>query len=117
MDDYLNIMRKFVSIQEIEDFVNDVLDLRIYYVNSQFDQMQDHIKKMMFKYQKETIMWNTINTVQPISTEQKYRSAEHFLQFEGAKLLQKNVPNYQCILLPNEVAVINNILNLFSPES
>ncbi len=117
MDDYLTIMRKFVSIQEIEDFVNDVRYLRHYNKMNQFDQMQDHIKKVMLKYRKETLMWNAVNTERPISTDQKYRNAEHFLQYEGAMLLRKNVPNYPCILLPNEVAVINNILNLFSPKS
>lgn len=117
MDDYLKILQKFTNIQEIGEFIIDVLDLRIYYLDRQFERMQDHIGRMMFKYQKETIIWNTINTEQPISAEQKYRNAEQFMQFEGANLLWKNVPNYQFILPPNESAVIDNILNLFSPES
>lgn len=108
--DYLQIYEKFKDTKEIKDYIDDVLELRHYYVTQQFTQMQNHIQKLMSKYFAETLVWNAVNTSQPITIEQSYINAENFLQMQGAIILTRNVKNFTQLLSEDEVAFVETMI-------
>ena len=109
MTDYLKIYEKFKDVKEVKDYFDDAILLRHYYSTQQFAQMQDHIRKLMNKYLVETLLWNTVNTSQPTTTEQSYINAEHFLQMQGAILITNAVKNYAQRLSKEEIEFIKSL--------
>ena len=112
MTDYLEIYEKFKDAKEVKDYINDVILLRHYYATRQFSEMQDHIRKLMNKYLVETLVWNTVNTSQPITVEQSFVNAESFLQMQGAKIIAEKVKNYTKHLTEDEKAFVESMIKL-----
>ena len=110
MADYLKIYEKFKEVKEVKDYIDDVILLRHYYATQQYAQMQDHIRKLTFKYLVEAITWNTVNRVMPNTYEQAYINAENFLQVQGAIIVVKTVNHYVQQLTENEAAFIESII-------
>ena len=110
MTDYLKIYEQFKDVQEVRDYIDDVIHLRHYYATQQYSQMQDHIQKLMNKYLVETLVWNTVNTSQPTTVEQSYINAENFLQMQGAKIIAEKVKDYAQRLNESEKAFIEYMI-------
>lgn len=60
------------NVKEVADYINDVLKLRYYYANQQYELMWQHINRIAQKYAVETTVWNTVNTESPKTDEQAY---------------------------------------------
>ena len=110
MADYLKIYEKFKDVKEVKDYIDDVILLRHYYATQQYSQMQDHIRKLTFKYPVEAITWNTVNRVMPNTYEQAYINAENFLQVQGAIIVVKTVTHYAQYLTEDEAAFIESMI-------
>ena len=112
MTDYLKIYEKFKDVKEVTDYIDDVITLRHYYATRQFLEMQDHIRKLMNKYFTETLVWNAVNTAQPMTIEQSYVNAENFLQMQGAIIIAKSVKNYVQRLTEDEEVFFESLIKL-----
>lgn len=110
--DYLKVYEKFENVKEVADYINDVLKLRYYYVNQQYELMRQHISSAAQKYAGETIVWNTVNNVPPQTDEQAYINAENFLKAKGAIIITENVKNYRQYLTQEEKAFIESMIEL-----
>ena len=110
MADYLKIYEKFKDVKEVKDYIDDVIILRHYYATQQYSQMQDHIRKLTFKYPVEAITWNTVNRVMPNTYEQAYINAENFLQVQGAKIIAEKVKDYAQRLNESEKAFVESMI-------
>ena len=91
MNDYLELFEKFKDENEkdIVDLIDEVKKLRFYYSTQQYDSMLQHIKELTRKYALETLVWNSVNKVQPITYDQSYQNAEVFLRSKGLIMLIK----------------------------
>ncbi len=89
MNDYLEIFYKFREDKEITDLIDDVQKLRFYYSTKQHDAMIQHINNLTIKYLTEALVWNSVNTIQPVNYEQSYQNAEDFLKAKGIDMLIK----------------------------
>ena len=78
MNDYLNSLEPYKDNKEISDLIDEVKKLREYYYTQQYDKMQEHINKLMLKYLAETITWNAIHPIKPITHQESYINAEVF---------------------------------------
>ena len=78
MNDYLNSLEPYKDNKEISDLIDEVKKLREYYYTQQYDKMQEHINKLMLKYLAETITWNAIHPIKPITQQESYINAEVF---------------------------------------
>ena len=112
MTDYLKIYEKFKDVKEVKDYIDDVILLRHYYATQQYTQMQDHIRKLTFKYPVEAITWNTVNRVMPNTYEQAYINAENFLQVQGAKIIVEKGKDYAQRLNEGEKTFIEPMIKL-----
>lgn len=110
MKNYLEILEKFKDVKEIDDLINGVNKLRYYYTTRQYQNMQEHINALTTKYFIETIAWNTVNPVMPITYEQSYLNAEHFLQTQCIKILIEKVTDFKQRLTKEEVAIIDSVI-------
>ena len=110
MTDYLKTYEKFKDVKEVKDYIDDVILLRHYYASQQYSQMQDHIRKLTFKYPVEAITWNTVNRVMPNTYEQAYINAENFLQVQGAIIVAKTVTHYVQHLTEDEAAFVKSMI-------
>ena len=110
MADYLKIYEKFKDVKEVKECIDDVVLLRHYYAIQQYSQMQDHIRNLMNKYLVETLVWNAVNTSQPITFEQSYINAESFLQMQGAKIIVEKVKDYAQRLNDGEKTIIESLI-------
>ena len=70
MNDYLNSLEPYKDNKEISDLIDEVKKLREYYYTQQYDKMQEHINKLMLKYLAETITWNAIHPIKPITHQE-----------------------------------------------
>ena len=89
MNDYLEIFYKFREDKEITDLIDDVQKLRYYYSTQQHDVMIQHINNLTIKYFTEALVWNSVNTIQPVNYDQSYQNAEDFLKAKGIDILIK----------------------------
>lgn len=110
MKDYVKIYEKFKDVKEVKNYIDDVILLRQYYASQQFAKMQEHIQKLMNKYFAETLVWNAVNTSQPITIEQAYINTENFLQMQGALLITKAVKNYAQRLSKEEIEFVKSLV-------
>ena len=110
MEDYLKIYEKFKDVKEVKDYIDNVVLLRHYYATQQFAQMQDHIRKLTFKYPVDAIAWNTVNRVMPNTYEQAYINAENFLKVQGAIIIAKTVNHYVQHLTEDEAVFIESMI-------
>ena len=74
MNDYLNSLEPYKDNKEISDLIDEVKKLREYYYTQQYDKMQEHINKLMLKYLAETITWNAIHPIKPITTKEQLKA-------------------------------------------
>ena len=87
MSDYLNFLEPYKDIREISDLIDEVKKLRECYYTQQYDKMQEHINKLMLKYLAETMTWNAIHPIRPITYQEAYINAEVFLRAKGIHIL------------------------------
>ena len=73
MNDNLNFLEPYKDNKEISDLIDEVKKLREYYYTQQYDKMQEHINKLMLKYLAETITWNAIHPIKPITHQESYK--------------------------------------------
>ena len=78
MNDYSNSLEPYKDNKEISDLIDEVKKLREYYYTQQYDKMQEHINKLMLKYLAETMTWNAIHPINPITHQESYITAEVF---------------------------------------
>ena len=78
MNDYLNSLEPYKDNKEISDLIDEVKKLREYYYTQQYDKMQEHINKLMLKYLAETITWNAIHPIKPITHQESYIMQKFF---------------------------------------
>ena len=89
MNDYLELFKKFKDEKDIVDLIDEVKKLRFYYSTQQYDSMLQHINDLTKKYALETLVWNSVNKVQPITYDESYQNAEVFLRSKGLIMLIK----------------------------
>lgn len=106
MNDYLILFDEYKSIKEMADLIEEVKELRRYYYTHQYTEMQEHIRKITYKYPIETIAWNTIHPYTPETAQQAYTSAETFLRCKGFFILIKNGERVADQLSSTEIAQI-----------
>lgn len=109
MNDYLEIFEKFKDVKDIIDIYNEVLLLRAYYRAGQYEDMQKHIIHLMNKYDLETRVWNSANTVPPQSYYQSFINAENFLCAKGVKIIVEKAMGYKNRLTPDEISFIESV--------
>ncbi len=112
MQDFLEIYKKFDGIKELKDCIDEINNLRDYYYAKQFEAMARYINEITCKYPDDAGVWNTINPIPPETYDQAYINAENFLRTRGAVIIAKTITNYVQELLPDEVVLIKNALNL-----
>lgn len=110
MKDYLELFEKFKVDKEIVDLIDDVRKLRFYYSTKQYDSMLQHINVLMRKYALETLVWNSVNKVQPITYDQSYQNAEAFLCSKGLTMLVKQGYDLSQYLRQEEIAFIEKMI-------
>ncbi len=66
----LELLLKFDNIKEVAELIDDITTLRKYFYSEDYERMQEHIQKLMIKYCKETIYWNSVYTNQSQNFEQ-----------------------------------------------
>ena len=110
MNDYLELFEKFKDDKEIVDLIDDVRKLRFYYSTQQYDSMIQHINDLMKKYVLETLVWNSVNKVQPITYDQSYQNAEVFLRAKGLIMLMKKGYKLSQYLRQEEINYIEQLL-------
>ncbi|MCM1260118.1 MAG: hypothetical protein NC182_04175 [Prevotella sp.] len=88
MSDYL---KEFKDIKKMGELIEEIFELKKLYTSYKFREMKQHIINLMNKYSLETMLWNTINTVQPQSYYESYVSAEAFLKAQGEAIISKVV--------------------------
>ena len=110
MNDYLELFEKFKDDKEIVDLINDVKKLRFYYSTRQYDSMLQHIKELTRKYTLETLVWNSVNKVQPITYDQSYQNAEVFLHSKGLIMLIKKGYDLSQHLKQEEINYIQQLI-------
>ena len=108
MNDYLNSLEPYKDNKEISDLIDEVKKLREYYYTQQYDKMQEHINKMMLKYLAETITWNAIHPIRPITYQEAYINAEVFLRAKGIRILLDKGLKRRDQLTSEELALIES---------
>jgi hypothetical protein len=76
-------LKKIIKISEVKKLRND-------YNQGKYAKMQQLISRIMAKYLVETFLWNSVNTVSPITNKQKYLGAEDFLRLMGFKIMTRS---------------------------
>ena len=110
MADYLKIYEKFKDVEEVKDYIDDVILLRQYYATQQFAQMQNHIRNLTMKYPLEAFTWNIGHPIMPNTYEQAYINAESFMQGQGAIIVVKTVTHYVQRLTEDEAAFVESMI-------
>ena len=108
MNDYLNSLEPYKDNKEISDLIDEVKKLRECYYTQQYDKMQEHINKLMLKYLAETITWNAIHPIKPITHQESYINAEVFLRSKGIHILLDKGLKHRDQLTSEEVALIES---------
>ena len=111
MNDYLNSLEPYKDIREISDLIDEVKKLREYYYTQQYDKMQEHINKLMLKYLAETITWNAIHPIKPITHQESYINAEVFLRAKGIHILLDKGLKRRDQLTSEELALIESSIS------
>ena len=111
MNDYLNSLEPYKDNKEISDLIDEVKKLREYYYTQQYDKMQEHINKMMLKYLAETITWNAIHPIRPITYQEAYINAEVFLRAKGIRILLDKGLKRRDQLTSEELALIESSIS------
>ena len=110
MNDYLELFEKFKDDKEVVDLIDDVKKLRFYYSTQQYDSMLQHIKELTRKYALDTLVWNSVNKVQPITCDQSYQNAEAFLRSKGLIMLIKKGYDLSQHLKQEEINYIQQLI-------
>ena len=108
MNDYLNSLEPYKDIREISDLIDEVHKLRECYYTQQHEKMQQHINNLMIKYLAETITWNAIHPIKPITHQESYINAEVFLRAKGIHILLDKGLKHRDQLTSEEVALIES---------
>ena len=108
MNDYLNSLEPYKDIKEISDLIDEVKKLRECYYTQQYDKMQEHINKLMLKYLAETITWNAIHPIKPITHQESYINAEVFLRAKEIHILLDKGLKHRDQLTSEELALIES---------
>lgn len=110
MNDHLTIFEQFKKEKEILDLIDDIKKLRFYYSTQQYDSMLQHINDLTKKYALETLVWNSVNKVQPITYDQSYQNAEVFLRSKGLVMLVKKGCDLSQYLNQEEIHTIQQMI-------
>ena len=110
MNDYLELFEKFKDEKDIVDLIDEVKKLRFYYSTQQYDSMLQHINDLTKKYARETLVWNSVNKVQPITYDQSYQNAEVFLRSKGLIMLIKKGYDLSQHLKQEEINYIQQLI-------
>ena len=111
MNDYLNSLEPYKDNKEISDLIDEVKKLREYYYTQRYDKMQEHINKLMLKYLAETITWNAIHPIKPITHQESYINAEVFLRAKGIHILLDKSLKRRDQLTSEELALIESSIS------
>ena len=106
MNDYIDYFQNYKAIKEMADLIEEVKELRRYYYSQKYTEMQEHIRKITYKYPNETIVWNTFHPYTPETAQQAFTSAEAFLRCKGFFILIKNGVRVADQLSSSEIAQI-----------
>jgi len=108
MNDYMSTFENYKDVKEIADLVDEIKELQRYYNAQQYDQMQNHIQKLTYKYIMETITWNSVNQAMPLTVQQAYINAESFLRLKGFSVLIDKDTKVQNQLSSSEIDFIQS---------
>lgn len=72
--------------------------------------MLQHINDLTKKYALETLVWNSVNKVQPITYDESYQNAEVFLRSKGLIMLIKKGYDLSQHLKQEEINYIQQLI-------